>query len=347
MNNFTICDIDLSADQIFLPVLYGCVFCVGLPANCLALYGLYRLIKADYALPIYIINLLLSDLLHIATLPFWIHYYRRERKWRFEDITCRVNGYAFGTSLYASIAFMCCIAVERYQAIVFPLWFRFRPRVSSAYWLCLAVWVVVVVTQAVGHNLGFLNQTPNQNQSLCLESYPKDQKFGVFQLIVMPFTFLLPILLFGFLSLSIHWKLQSSTLMPTEKRKRIIQLLVLVLLIYILIYGPYHLMAFIRCIGILTVENTCQYESRVFLSSRVTVGILSLSPLVDPFIYIFVGRDFREKLVYCSCWEGQQTDCQDGRSFQRVSYSFRNTEARPTDGDMIAGIIASHTASVK
>ncbi|XP_006643298.2 G-protein coupled receptor 4-like [Lepisosteus oculatus] len=74
-SNSTGCIIDLRVDQTFIPVLYGCVFCVGLPTNCLALYGLYRLVKADYALPIYAINLLLADLLQIATLPLWIDYY--------------------------------------------------------------------------------------------------------------------------------------------------------------------------------------------------------------------------------------------------------------------------------
>ncbi|KAK1152037.1 G-protein coupled receptor 4-like [Acipenser oxyrinchus oxyrinchus] len=119
MNNSSIrnesCDnIDFSLDQTFLPVLYGLVFCIGLPTNCLALYGLYRLVRTDNALPVYVINLLLSDLLQISTLPLWIDYYSHGHIWCFENTLCKITGVIFWISQSVSIFFMLCVALERY-----------------------------------------------------------------------------------------------------------------------------------------------------------------------------------------------------------------------------------------
>uniref|UniRef100_W5LVR6 G-protein coupled receptors family 1 profile domain-containing protein n=1 Tax=Lepisosteus oculatus TaxID=7918 RepID=W5LVR6_LEPOC len=288
------CNINFTVDQTFLPVLYGCVFCVGLPVNILALYGLYRLVKANYTLSVFIINLLLSDLLHISTLPFWIDYYRRGHKWMFGYSACRIIGYMFGTSLYASVCFMCCIALERYLAIVYPLWFRSHRRMKFACLLCLSVWVLVIAIQSVGYSFGFERTRPASD--LCLESYPKSREFAVFQLVVMPFTFVLPVLLFGILFARIHRSLHKESFMPDRKKKRITHLLLLVLLIYVVIYGPYHVTAFALCIGALVTSDRCRFESDLFVFFRVTVGILSLNPVLDPILYAFIGNDFREAL---------------------------------------------------
>ncbi|KAK6467639.1 G-protein coupled receptor 4-like, partial [Huso huso] len=129
MNNSSIrnesCDnIDFSLDQTFLPVLYGLVFCIGLPTNCLALYGLYRLVRTDNALPVYVINLLLSDLLQISTLPLWIDYYSHGHVWRFGNTLCEITGVIFWICQSVSIFFMLCVALERYIAVSHPLCFR-------------------------------------------------------------------------------------------------------------------------------------------------------------------------------------------------------------------------------
>ncbi|MGH0128830.1 UNVERIFIED_CONTAM: hypothetical protein FKN15_036376 [Acipenser sinensis] len=117
MNNSSIrnesCDnIDFSLDQTFLPVLYGLVFCIGLPTNCLALYGLYRLVRTDNALPVYVINLLLSDLLQISTLPLWIDCYSHGHVWHFGNTLCEITGDIFWICQSVSIFFMLCVALE-------------------------------------------------------------------------------------------------------------------------------------------------------------------------------------------------------------------------------------------
>ncbi|XP_015195065.1 G-protein coupled receptor 4-like [Lepisosteus oculatus] len=284
--------VTFGSEQTFLPVLYGGVFCVGLPVNCLALYGLYRLVKADYALPVYVIHLLIGDLLQILTMPLWIDYYRRGHSWQFGDAVCRLASYAFGTSLYTSITFMSCIALERYLAIVHPLRFQDLPKLKIAHLLCLTFWVVAIVIQALGYHYGF----ESTQGGLCLENYPKKREFLKFQLIVMPFTFLLPVVLFGFLSLRIQRSLRRDPFMTAEKKQRIISLLVVVLLLYVLIYGPYHVTSYVLCLGMLQARHSCEYEDRVFLCLRITLGILSLNPVLDPVIYIFLRHDVRETM---------------------------------------------------
>ncbi|KAK6467610.1 G-protein coupled receptor 4-like [Huso huso] len=193
------CDnIDFSSDQTFLSVLYSLVFCIGLPANCLALYGLYRLVKTDNALPVYVINLLLSDLLQISTLPLWIDYYSHGHVWRYDRTACIFVCVISNISLYSSIFFLCCISLERYLAIAHPLWFRnLHPHKLAA------VTCVVFVHRRT------------------------------------------------------RMSLADSLSVSAEEKERISRLLALVLIIFILVFGPHHLIVFVKCIGLIVlVENS-------------------------------------------------------------------------------------------
>ncbi|KAK1152008.1 G-protein coupled receptor 4-like [Acipenser oxyrinchus oxyrinchus] len=233
------CDnIDFSSDQTFLSVLYGLVFCIGLPTNCLALYGLYRLVKTDNVLPVYVINLLLSDLLQISTLPLWIDYYSHGHVWRYDRTACVFVCFISKISLYSSIFFLCCISLERYLAIAHPLWYRnLHPHKLAA------VTCVVFVHRRT------------------------------------------------------RMSLADSLSVSAEEKKRISRLLALVVIIFILVFGPHHLIVFVKCIGLIVLVENCGFEARIFLCYQISWGLLSLNSLLDPVLYIFICRDVRKEML--------------------------------------------------
>ncbi|XP_066578288.1 G-protein coupled receptor 4-like [Amia ocellicauda] len=294
MNNSTICDIDLNADQIFLPVLYGCVFCIGLPTNCLALYGMFCLVKTDYTLPIYIINLLLADLLQIGTLPLWMDYYSRGHQWRFGHAACKIIGCVFYISLFVSICFMCCVSLERYLAIVHPLWFQSQRMVRNVYLLSLAVWLFFTSAVAVGFKMGFEGNTTS---TLCMEEFPSKTDFALFQLVSIPFTFLLPLLFLLFVFFRVRSSLARSVSLSGQEKRRFNGLLLLIVLMFLLIFGPYHLVRMVRYAGVISVSDKCHFESRIFLPFQIALGLLSVNAILDPIMYIFIYKSSREKML--------------------------------------------------
>lgn len=74
-------------------------------------------------LGIYLINLSVADLLYIATLPLWIDYFLHHDNWIHGQESCKLFGFIFYTNIYVSIAFLCCISLDRYLAVAYPLRF--------------------------------------------------------------------------------------------------------------------------------------------------------------------------------------------------------------------------------
>nr|XP_006643300.1 PREDICTED: G-protein coupled receptor 4-like [Lepisosteus oculatus] len=293
VSNVTGCDLDFDADQTFLKVLYGCVFCVGLPTNCLALYGLYRLVKANYTLPVYIINLLLADLLHIAFLPLWIDYYHSGHIWRFGTVVCAVASCVFGITMFCSIVFMCCIMSERYLAIVHPLWFQSHRRLRNTCLLAAAVWVVSVLAIGWGYVLGY----EKVEDGRCLEQYPRNSGFVVFVLVLLPLVFVPPPLFFLFVLVRVWRSLGKAIFMSAAEKRRTVGLLLAVVMIFAFLFGPYQIVVFTLYAGAALATDKCDFEAKMFITYKVTFGLLSLNTAADPILYIFLRGDVRETLL--------------------------------------------------
>lgn len=82
-------------------------------------------------LGIYLMNLSVADLLYIATLPLWIDYFLQHDDWIHGQESCKLFGFIFYTNIYVSIAFLCCISIDRYLAVAFPLRFAKVRRIKT------------------------------------------------------------------------------------------------------------------------------------------------------------------------------------------------------------------------
>ncbi|CAM4615775.1 unnamed protein product [Lepidochelys kempii] len=111
------CNVDSKIDHLFPPTLYIMVITMGLPTNCMALWAAYLQVRQHNELGIYLLNLSVADLLYIATLPLWIDYFLHYDNWIHGQESCKLFGFVFYTNIYISIAFLCCISVDRYLAV--------------------------------------------------------------------------------------------------------------------------------------------------------------------------------------------------------------------------------------
>ncbi|KAA0718217.1 P2Y purinoceptor 4 [Triplophysa tibetana] len=284
------CGIDFSQDGIFLPVLHGTFFIIGVPLNLTALFGLFRLIKSENVLPVYVINLLISDLIQLLTLPFWMDYYANGHYWRFGPQTCQIIGMLFYSSIYAGIFFMCIIALERHLAIARPLSFKHLGSLKFACWLVLAVWTLLILAQITAVNKLF---PKGQNFTLCIEKYPSEGSFITYRLITLLLSFIIPLsFIVGLQRQTVHSLMAIKSLSFEEKRS-IRGLLTLLVITFVTVFGPYHFIGCVKYIGLLMHGSTCVWERAVFVPYQMGRGFLSLNSLLDPVFYIFLRKDFR------------------------------------------------------
>ncbi|XP_066578257.1 G-protein coupled receptor 4-like [Amia ocellicauda] len=212
-------------------VVESLIVLIGLPANCLAICSLYRMIRADMVVPIYIINLLISDLLQISVrvIMLIIIFILTHREGLL--IAWAILESIFFMSLSASIGLMLCIALERYLVVAHPLWYRYHRNVRHATLVSVGVWVSVEILTAVVKPLYFILHLHKQIM------------ITIFVLSLLLF----PLLLFFFFFDT--WRAIAGAISVRDAEKsRIVCMLALVLGTYTVLFLPY-------CIRLFTLTN--------------------------------------------------------------------------------------------
>uniref|UniRef100_UPI003AAB5C49 uncharacterized protein n=1 Tax=Centroberyx gerrardi TaxID=166262 RepID=UPI003AAB5C49 len=182
------------------------VISIGLPLTLLAICALVFLVQDGHVAPIYVINLLVSDLIQLCCLVV-----REAAPWIYYGITI----YIYFIGLMASVGFMVCVALERYLVIACPLWYRFRRNIKVSLVVSFMVWAFSIV-------LLFL----------LLMFYT------IFTLILLSISLLLPFPLLIFFLAGTLKALSASISVPPEEKRQIVGVLVLVLLNYTLLFLP-------------------------------------------------------------------------------------------------------------
>lgn len=94
-------------------------------------FSLLLQVRQRNELGVYLINLSVADLLYIITLPLWIDYFLHHDNWIHGQESCKLFGFIFYTNIYVSIAFLCCISLDRYLAVAYPLRFAKVRRIKT------------------------------------------------------------------------------------------------------------------------------------------------------------------------------------------------------------------------
>uniref|UniRef100_A0A3Q4AXU2 G-protein coupled receptors family 1 profile domain-containing protein n=1 Tax=Mola mola TaxID=94237 RepID=A0A3Q4AXU2_MOLML len=160
-------------------------------------------VRNDQVVPVYVVNLLISDVIQLCCMAVWMTKHR-------EPFEYGIVNFMYSFGLFSSVCFMVCIAFQRYLVIACPLWYRFRRNLKTSLVVCVLVWALNFV-------FGFT--------------------FHYFNSRIIAFFFFFPLPLFIFF-LGGTLKSLSASLVPSDEKRRIVGILVLVLLIYTLMFLP-------------------------------------------------------------------------------------------------------------
>ncbi|XP_037318407.2 P2Y purinoceptor 14 [Pungitius pungitius] len=103
--------------QHVLPPLYLLIFVAGSCLNGVAACVFFR-VPSDSGLVVYLKNMVVADLLMLASFPFRPAAQLGLGGWRLHVVICRYTSVLFYSSMYAGILFMGLISLERYVRIV-------------------------------------------------------------------------------------------------------------------------------------------------------------------------------------------------------------------------------------
>ncbi|XP_016329570.1 ovarian cancer G-protein coupled receptor 1-like [Sinocyclocheilus anshuiensis] len=272
--NCTISPHGHAVEQYMYPAAYSLFFIIGFPANCLSLYVAWVLMKKDNNLAVYLINLSVGDLLYILTLPVWI---------------------------MMALGFLCCISMDRYLAIVFPLHFTRVREVRTAVLVSVIVWLVEIVL-----HLGLLIYTEaigNFSASrMCEEPMIMSAAAANVAITRAVLGFLIPVLIMSFCFEEIIRALKKSTSTVVSERRKICRLLFSLLFTYLLAFTPFQVVMFIR--GLLEPGN-CSIAKNLRDVYMVFVATTTINSVLDPILYCLISDSAKIeiKILFKLCEE--------------------------------------------
>uniref|UniRef100_UPI0037E8D2B1 lysophosphatidic acid receptor 6-like n=1 Tax=Semicossyphus pulcher TaxID=241346 RepID=UPI0037E8D2B1 len=143
MCNFTVRENGTEMKNPAYAVVFGSVIAVGLPLNALSLCILLCCHSLNSPSTVYMVNLAVSDLLLVISLPMRVYFYATGT-WPLDNIACICVTMLFRNNIRSSAFFITFICVDRLLAVVYPLRSR-HLRTSSKAWKAAAfVWLLVL-----------------------------------------------------------------------------------------------------------------------------------------------------------------------------------------------------------
>ncbi|XP_018598258.1 G-protein coupled receptor 4 [Scleropages formosus] len=296
MCNISFCKVDSKIDHLFQPSLYIIVIVLGLPTNCMALWAAYMQVRQKNELGIYLMNLSVADLLYIATLPLWIDYFLHHDNWIHGQESCKLFGFIFYTNIYISIAFLCCISMDRYLAVAHPLKFAKIRRIKTALLVSVVVWVIEIVANSAPlfHNELFKDRF---NHTFCFEKYPMQDWVAGMNLYRIFLGFLFPWMLMIFSYRGILRAVRGNISTEKQEKAKIKRLALSLIMIVLFCFAPYHVLLLLRSVVFLSKPCDCRFEEDIFTAYHISLAVTSLNCVADPILYCFVNEGARHDVT--------------------------------------------------
>lgn len=149
---------------------FGSVLALGLPLNALSLWILLHRHSINSPSSVYMVNLAISDLLLVISLPMRIYFYATGT-WPLNNQACIWITMLFHNNIRSSSIFITFICVDRLLAVVYPLRSRHIRSSSRAWKAAGLVWVCVVIVN-VPESVYFSKFLANCTKTTCFEFQP-------------------------------------------------------------------------------------------------------------------------------------------------------------------------------
>ncbi|XP_023416158.1 C-C chemokine receptor type 3 isoform X2 [Cavia porcellus] len=281
---------DLGAQ--FLPSLFSLVFIVGLLGNITVIVVLTKYQKLKIMTNIYLLNLAISDLLFLFTLPFWT-YYVHWNKWVFGHFMCKIISGLYYVGLFSEIFFIILLTIDRYLAIVHAV-FALRTRtVTFGIITSVITWVLAVL--AALPEFMFYGTQGHFEVLFCGPSYPekKEHHWKRFQALRMNiFGLALPLLIMIICYTGI---IKTLLRCPSKKKYKAIRLIFVIMVVFFVFWTPYNLLLLFSAFDLSFLDD-CERSKQLDMAKHVTEVIAHTHCCINPIIYAFVGERFQKYL---------------------------------------------------
>lgn len=275
--------------QLVFACAYSVVFSVGLALNVAALVVFYRTAaKSRSHTTVYMINLALSDLLLVLTLPLRVYHHLGFRG--LSQTACEWAGLALLVNMYGSVFLLTCICFDRCVAVNFPMSSRVCEARKKAPLVCLAVWALTVGASLPNYLLARRRRA--NGEQLCFWNLPTYATLTVPLASTLTVGFLLPLTVMLVCSAFLIRAIRRSEAARSDlvNSGKIQRMVAASLLIFLVCFLPYHVVLALLYVR----QGAVSCSLRAIYQYSLTGACLNA--MLDPIAYYFTTETFRGKV---------------------------------------------------
>ncbi|XP_055062684.2 2-oxoglutarate receptor 1-like [Misgurnus anguillicaudatus] len=289
-------DVDNLIKRYYLSFMYSVIFILGTVGNISALVVYVFKVQPWTNTTIIMVNLLVSDLLLMSSLPFLVYYYNNNDTWTLGLDMCRFTRFIFHLNLYGSILFLTCLSFFRYVGVVHP---SKKGKMKKMRWgvlACVLVWVVVVAM--ISPLLNNFELKLENNKTVCPDLASTNKDF------IWPYSWVLTVV--GYLSPLIvvclcYWrimrKLGKGPHTKSKVRIKARRVIVLILTCFIVCYLPYHVLRALRIYTRIMPNVTCMFDHGAHAVYALSRPIAVLNTVFNMMLYTLSGDSFKQAFM--------------------------------------------------
>lgn len=277
---------DSRQDNILLSTFYSVVFVIAVPGNTLALWTFWH---QDITSPsdVFLRHLSVADIVYVLILPMRVVYHLSDNHWPFGQALCRLTGFLFYLNMYCSLYLMSFISVDRFLAVVFPIRSLSVRKVSYAKVGVGILWAILILSMSPAL---FIHRGLNANSSsTCGKLYLEETSLT--SLVSTVVAFAVPFATILFCYMVILWRLR--LVKQRHVKEKAMKMAILIPTNFLLAFLPYHVCRFLYIVR----HNRGLVRESLAAANRLTSALTCASSILDPVMYFFLNRAYREKLL--------------------------------------------------
>ncbi|NXA25588.1 OXGR1 protein, partial [Ibidorhyncha struthersii] len=289
-------DVEVNLKTSYLPIMYSIIFLVGFPGNIIAICVYSFKMRPWKSSTIIMLNLALTDLLYLTSLPFLIHYYASGENWIFGEFMCKFIRFGFHFNLYSSILFLTCFSAFRYVVIVHPMKFFHLQRKQWTVVACAAVWVISLAAVSPVNFLISLKEA--QNRSLCLDLTSSENLGTIrwYNWLLTSLAFFLPLLTVTLCYALIIYTLATGPHTQACYKQKARRLAIVLLVVFYVCFLPFHVFRAAR-VELRLCPVSCHVEKQIHSAYIISRPLAALNTCGNLLLYVVIGGNFQQAIL--------------------------------------------------
>ncbi|KAG8549613.1 hypothetical protein GDO81_020513, partial [Engystomops pustulosus] len=266
--------------QIYSLVVHVMVFVLGVTGNGLVIwFCTFKMQKTVNTT--WILNLAITDFLFTSFLSLKITYLALGNHWPFGKFMCSLFWFLSNLNLSVSVLQLMVISIDRCVCVYSPVWCKNHRRMRLAKIITAIIWVTSVLL--CFPQFFFRITSRDKDKLYCRSNNDKSFKWNVVvRSIGLSVIFTTIVLCYAAIAVQVKRKHINLSSRPPKT-------FVIIIISFFLCFFPYQIINLLEHFGIQKFSGVNHTVREIMLS------LMIANSCVNPILYIFIGRDFKER----------------------------------------------------